>query len=323
MVVQATTRWQRFWGWLGAVPHWLYPTVLRSQPQLWSQVVIWTSLVGVFLTVLGLVIGISALGLSSQRGRFSPYRGLMLWHHLTGLVFGVFALTWVLSGLLSMNPWGLMEGGDVAGAQLSLTGGMISRSDMLAMLQMLGTRAPPGVVAVESAPLDGRLFVVATRTDGSRVRYGPGGQVRALNTQEIDAAAARVAQPGASWTLLRSEDAYHYSVLDQHALLPIVRIVSRTGDYYYLDPVSGTLVDMADPGLRAYRWWHSGLHRWDFLPWLRTPTGRTLFMLPLLLGTAGVVSLGAYLGMRRLARRRPSPGSGDRRRAAHRRSYSP
>jgi hypothetical protein len=215
MVVQATTRRQRFWGWLGAVPHWLYPTVLRSQPQLWSQVVICTSLVGMFLTVLGLIIGVRALVLSAQRGHYSPYPGVMLWHYLTGLVFGVFALTSVLSGLLSMNPWGLMEGGDVASAQLSLTGGMISRSDMLAMLQTLGTRAPPGVVAVESAPLDGRLFVVATRTDGSRVRYDTDGRVGALSTQEIDAAVARVAQPGASWTLLRSEDTYHYSVLDQ------------------------------------------------------------------------------------------------------------
>src|SRR5262249_19723063 len=60
-VIQKTTQSTRFWGWLGAVPHWLYPTVLRHDPQLWTQVVIWTSVVGTFLTVTGLYLGITHL----------------------------------------------------------------------------------------------------------------------------------------------------------------------------------------------------------------------------------------------------------------------
>jgi hypothetical protein len=46
-VVQQTTRAERILGWLGAVPHWLYPTMLRQDGALWSQVVIWTSVVWV------------------------------------------------------------------------------------------------------------------------------------------------------------------------------------------------------------------------------------------------------------------------------------
>ena len=38
-----------------------------------------------------------------------PYRGLFYWHHVTGLVFGVVTLTWVVSGLVSMNPWGFLD----------------------------------------------------------------------------------------------------------------------------------------------------------------------------------------------------------------------
>ena len=59
-VVQRTTRASRVLNWVGAVPHWLYPTVLRQYPKLWSQVVIWTSLAGVFLTLAGLYLGILA-----------------------------------------------------------------------------------------------------------------------------------------------------------------------------------------------------------------------------------------------------------------------
>src|SRR5262249_37845481 len=45
-VVLVTTATQRFWNWLGTIPHWLYFTSLRNDVALWSQVVIWASIVG-------------------------------------------------------------------------------------------------------------------------------------------------------------------------------------------------------------------------------------------------------------------------------------
>jgi len=33
----------------------------------------------------------------------TPYQGLLKWHHYAGLIFGVFALAWVFSGLVSMS----------------------------------------------------------------------------------------------------------------------------------------------------------------------------------------------------------------------------
>jgi uncharacterized iron-regulated membrane protein len=70
-VVLRTTASQRFWNWLGAVPHWIYPTALRSNGLLWSRIVIWASILGIFLTVLGLYLGIAQF----KRGkRLSPYR---------------------------------------------------------------------------------------------------------------------------------------------------------------------------------------------------------------------------------------------------------
>src|SRR5438093_1278349 len=83
-IVLVTTSTQRFWNWLGTIPHWLYFTSLRNDVALWSQVVVWTSIIGTFLTVMGLVLGV----VQFRRGR-SPYRGLFYWHHVTGLVFGV------------------------------------------------------------------------------------------------------------------------------------------------------------------------------------------------------------------------------------------
>jgi len=58
-VVHWTTGTERFWSWLGTIPHWLYFTQLRSNVVLWTEVMIWTSILGTFLAVLGLCLGIT------------------------------------------------------------------------------------------------------------------------------------------------------------------------------------------------------------------------------------------------------------------------
>ena len=49
-VVHWTTATERFWSWLGAIPHWLYFAQLRSNVVLWTEIMIWTSVLGTFLT---------------------------------------------------------------------------------------------------------------------------------------------------------------------------------------------------------------------------------------------------------------------------------
>ena len=109
-VVLWTTASQRFWNWFGAIPHWLYFTQLRKQ----------RSAMGADrdLDLHSRRLFDHARALSRDRAiparqewpRF-PYRGWFYWHHIAGLIFGVLTLTWVVSGTLSMNPWGFLEGG--------------------------------------------------------------------------------------------------------------------------------------------------------------------------------------------------------------------
>ena len=107
-VVRDTQRAERFWNWLGAVPHWIYFTELRQYPKAWHNVVVWLSIPGVILSVTGIMLGVWHLFLN--RSRWIPYRRFwMRWHHISGLVAAIFTLTWMFSGLLSMNPFGVFS----------------------------------------------------------------------------------------------------------------------------------------------------------------------------------------------------------------------
>ncbi len=101
-----TNRTERVWNWLGSIPHWIYPTVLRKDGPLWRLVVLWISGICLIVGVTGIWIGILRVRLKPRYSGngITPYRGWMAWHHVTGLIAGIFVLTWMFSGWLSLNP---------------------------------------------------------------------------------------------------------------------------------------------------------------------------------------------------------------------------
>jgi hypothetical protein len=298
--VQMTTANERFWNWLGAVPHWLYFSELRRNTWLWSQVVIYASLLGCFLTAIGIYLGVRTVWLQ-PRARWSPYLGFNLWHHIAGLVFGIFALTWVASGLLSMNPWGWLEGKGADAENARMHGSSLSSEFRTALLRLGDAR--PSAVTVEVAPLNERLFFIAHSASGKTLRLDAGGSPAALDSADLAFIAHAAA--GQSFSalpeLLLHEDDFYFSHHREIAALPVYRLIVATGARYYFDPVSGMLAAKQDSSARAYRWLHEGLHRMDFAAIRSRPQWDAL-MLILMTGVTVVCITGAYLGLRRLTR---------------------
>jgi hypothetical protein len=298
--VQLTTARQRFWNWLGAIPHWLYFSELRHQPALWNAIIVGASTVGTFLTLLGLYIGVHEL-VCHPAGRWSPHRGMNLWHHGAGLLFGILTLTWVLSGLLSMNPWGLLEGGDDHAERSAMRGGDLSLSHLTASLAALAT-ASPVAAELTAAPLDGRLYWILETGRGERQRIDESARPAPLEPSELRQA-LRAVGPVDSMDLLKVEDTYYFAH-HRNLSLPVYRVAlqdpSRT--LYYLDPTSGDIIAKFDPGARGYRWWHEALHRWDFSAILRSRPLWDVLMLTLMAGVTLVSVTGVYLAFRHLTR---------------------
>lgn len=290
-VSQVVTAREKVLNWLGPIPHWLYPQVLRADVKLWSQVVIWTSIVGVFLTATGLYLGLVAWR-PWRDGRLTPYRGWMAWHHLTGLAAGVLTLTWVASGLASMTPWGLLESPPDARAER--VSGLVSFGDLSEAVA--GAQAQAVTARqLRAAPLGGELFLMA---DGRRLDAA--GRPAPLGASDLTAAASRLG-PARSAGMIATADAYYYDGHDGPAQLPAYRVELADKVRFYLDPASGQVLAQIDAPARAYRWLFAGLHRLDVVNGVRGGAAwYTTMVLLLILAGAGVAT-GVWLGWRRAA----------------------
>lgn len=106
-LLQATTRTERFWAYLGPIPHYLYIWQLRQYKDTWVHVIEWIAGAGAVMCLLGIIIGCSMyIKVWRRKHKFSsPYtkskslRG----HHVAGFFFGFFAFTFLLSGALSFG----------------------------------------------------------------------------------------------------------------------------------------------------------------------------------------------------------------------------
>ncbi|HEY2678297.1 MAG TPA: PepSY domain-containing protein [Steroidobacteraceae bacterium] len=304
-VVQITTAHQRFWNWIGSVPHWLYFTQLRRHAVLWSQVVIYTSLLGCFLVGVGLYLGAYQLAVQ-PRGSWSPYGGFNRWHHLVGLIFGIFALSWVLSGLLSMNPWGWLEGAGAQAENSRLRGTVQPDATALTtVLRALSDARPTDIVSIKGAPMGGRLYFIATMASGERRRLDAAGLPAPLTGADLMFVAKILDSSGASSApqLMTENDDFYFNHHSAAVALPVYRVVDGvSGTRYYLDPVSGMILAKIDRSAQAYRWLHEGMHRLDFAAALRDRPQWDLIMLLLMTGVTAVCGTGAYLGCRHVAR---------------------
>jgi hypothetical protein len=304
-VVLSTTRTQRGWNWLGAVIHWTYFTPLRANAPLWRQVILWTSGPAILVAVSGIWIGILQLRIQRRhaRDRISPYHGWKSWHHWAGIIGGVFLLSWIFSGWLSVNPNGWLSGGS---------------PDVDALLRYAGNDRPELAVnfdklAHESARtvrffrVDGVPIAAVVPADGvERLLDARTGERVVFDEQRLVQAARRLMPDRQMIGHERIEqyDSYWYAHHD-HPPLPVVRVAfdDPQHTWFYIDPSTGLVLDMLDDGGRSYRWWFNALHRLDF-SWLvgnRVLWHTTIWVL--CLAGLTISASGTVIGWRRLRRK--------------------
>ena len=306
-VVLDTSRHERFWNWLGSVPHWLYPTVLRQDQPLWRQVVLWTSGVCIIGTVAGMWIGILRVRLRRRfkGGRTTPYRGWQFWHHILGLIGGTVLSTWIVSGWLSVDPGRMFASAGLSPSSLAA----YRRAGPLATVDWASVAALPeakDAKRVRVVWVDGQTRLVFERAGTApSVRDYRSLAPISFDRARLVAAVRRMLpeKPIIGAELVAHTDAYWYEAKGL-VELPILRV--KFGDtartWIHISPQTGEIVGSSNSRLRLYRWLFDGLHRWDFGFLIQHRPLWDLWMWAWLIPGLIISISGSVIGIRRLAR---------------------
>src|SRR5689334_11878410 len=106
-IVQKTDRRGRILAISGYVLHNLFFFRQRSWWTPMLDFIAWTAML---MAVSGIVLGIWRVAIKPRfrhKGALSytPYSGWMKWHHYAGLLFGLFSISWVLSGMIPITTF--------------------------------------------------------------------------------------------------------------------------------------------------------------------------------------------------------------------------
>jgi hypothetical protein len=300
-----TNRANRTLAWIGTIPHWFYYTSLRANGPLWSRIVIGLSIAGCVMALLGIVLAITQFR-RSKPFRLSAsvrYRGWMRWHYYTGALFGVFALTWVFSGLMSMEPfaWNNAVGmslppNDLEGGPLDLDRYRLGNPEVAAVIgpdvaeiDLMRIQAEPyiAVVSADAGGVNDRRLIHAISLDERTDVFPADGIISELEAT-VTAAAIR------EHDVLEAYDAYYYA-RDDALPLPVLRVK--------FDDPAATHLGSNHRLSRLERWLFNGLHSLDFSFWYGRRPLWDIGLIVLSLGALATSSIGMYLGLRRLAGR--------------------
>ncbi|MEM0938651.1 MAG: PepSY domain-containing protein [Bacteroidota bacterium] len=278
-VFQKLNTADKIWAWLGAIPHWIYFKDLRIRTQLWRDIVIALSMIGIFMCTAGLYMGIIRIRRKKHnKWAFSPYKKVWFkWHHYTGFIFGLFTFTWILSGFFSMNPWKWSPSrslGEKALAQWQ-GGALLPELFTINPFKALGAlnqnNQRKEVRELVLIRFGGKPYYRAHMADGSTSLFradGPFNQwVERLGEEAYIERIHNLHKKttGLQITELTDYDAYYY---DKHSTKPLpvlkVDINDRANTTYYINPKTTNVMLKYENTSRVNRWVYHGLHSLDF-----------------------------------------------------------
>jgi len=303
-VIIDTSQQERAWNWVGAVIHWIYFTPLRIQAEPWRQVILWTSFFSMLLVGIGFWLGFNRLRIKKtyKNNRMTPYTGWKKWHHLIGLAGGVFCMTWLLSGWLSVKPFNWISERKISEYEVTQWAGkQLTINDMTLPAQF---QPNLNIKEINWINFAGNTYLLGREENRDWLLDKQTGKViqpfsRTMLVQQAERLQAD--HTIATITALQHGDLYYRSSPNK-TILPVLRIQFNDNNHtsYYIDANTSNIVASYDDQSRLYRWLFHGLHRLDIPPLSQFELPRQLVIfalsaLGIVLSLAGVI-----IGLRRL-----------------------
>ena len=306
-VISNTSRSDRVWAWLGAIPHWIYLKEIRMRQTLWSQLCIWLSVFGFIMALSGIITGIVRFK-KKPRAKFKRFSNK--WynvHYYTGLLFGVFICTWIFSGFMSMSPFNWSYDYTLSEAESRLWEGETNSIGKITTKEWENFRQSYPSTGVKEAhfstfsdALFATVFTKETTQNScvSDTQYQP---TRTDLSQQIEF--LDTSDPVVAIDQMNQYDTYYY---DRHNAkkLPVLKATTANQITYYLDPSNGTVLLRSGRTNKIERWLYHGLHSWDYRFLTANRPLWDILMISLLLGGTAVCITAVGLGIKFAKRKR-------------------
>ncbi|MEQ6434042.1 PepSY-associated TM helix domain-containing protein [Comamonas sp. w2-DMI] len=316
-VVRDASRTERGWNYVGAWLHWLYPLRGGLWDRYWADTVNGLSLAGIALALSGTVVGIWRWRFATRyrSGRRTPYPGRMMrWHHVSGLLFAAVTLTWIFSGLMSMNPWKIFDSPQRAVDMKLWQPAGLALSNAAPPAQLLASPQLQGVRELRwSQAPDSGLQVVAYGAHGDRqVLDAATGQALSYGKEQLLTAAARLSKAPITGHQWLTDYDFHYYARADHSMtggmgkpLPVLRVMygDEARTWLHIDARTGLPLGQVDRRQRTQRWLFALLHSWDWLPLLERRPLWDGVLIALSLGGLLLSGTGVVVAWRRLRKK--------------------
>lgn len=266
-VLSLTTKSDRFWAWVGAIPHWIYFKDIRIHTQFWVQLVIWLSALGFIMALTGVITGLARYK-KKPNAKFKRFKNK--WyniHYYFGLIFGLFVCTWIFSGLMSMSPFNWAPS-----TQLNNKEQIKWQGEKFTLNNFKGSNWDCFVENTQNLKFKEIEFLLFDKQLLAKIYSNNKVELVSLNAEKnipkIENYKAKIklfnsADSIVNTKLLNSYDNYYYS-RHNDKILPVYRITTNTNLAYYVNPNSAKILYKCANKNRTQRWLYNGLHSLDF-----------------------------------------------------------
>jgi hypothetical protein len=218
------------------------------------------------------------------------------------LIFGLVTLTWLASGILSLDPGPFRSSSRPAARQRQVFTGGPLKVDGFDLGPVKAARAKE----IEFVQVGGQPFYAVWGHAGKTEFLDAKGAVAQPFPEAFLMEAARRAVPEGrivESARLSDYDAYYYD-REWRRPLPVLRVKfdDPGKSWLYIDPARGAVVSRFDRAVRFDRWVYHGLHSLDFpFLWRYRPWWDVVVVI-LLAGGLGLSVTGVWMGFSRVRR---------------------
>jgi len=308
--LQFTNKNNRFWAWLGAIPHWIYFTSLRQDTQLWTDVIVWLSGIGCIMCIAGIILGIRSYIVQYRKKKKwkTPYKTFPYkWHHIMGFIFGIFVFTFTLSGMMSLA--------DVPGWIVKVHNPAIQQSQFMPQpiipqlykldFHKILDKYPGKVKSIEWSSFGTTPLYKVTIDNKQEVINASSEDVIPLQIDKemILNKISQLHNEPVRISLMTEYDNYYVGLTD-HLPLPVfkVDILDADKSTYYINPENGN-TRYFNTNTKVHRWLYQALHSYKFKYLAERPILWNIVMWVTMIGGTLVSITGVWLGFRYVKRK--------------------